>query len=71
MKIHTQTRQNMLSSKVLKTESSRQEKQQKINVKRRYRFKKATLYQREVMKKQTFFSPAEASVLIQHLVGLS
>jgi hypothetical protein len=29
--------------------------QQKLNVKKRYRFKKATLYEREVIKKQKFF----------------
>jgi hypothetical protein len=30
-------------------------KQQKLNVKKRYRFKKATLYEREVIKKLKFF----------------
>jgi hypothetical protein len=56
MKIGTQTKQNMLSSKVIKAEAYGK-KQQKIiiNVKKRYRFKKATLYEREVIKKQKFF----------------
>jgi hypothetical protein len=40
--------------------------------KKRYRFKKATLYEREVIKKQKFFIlSAEASILIQHVVRQS
>jgi hypothetical protein len=54
MKIDTQTRQNMLSSKALKA-AAYGKKQQKLNLKKRYRFKKATLYEREVLKKQKFF----------------
>jgi hypothetical protein len=54
MKIGTQTKTDMLSSKVIKAESYGK-KQQKLNVKKRYRSKKATLCEREVIKKQTFF----------------
>jgi hypothetical protein len=37
--------------------------------KKRYRFKKATLYEREVIKKQKkFYSLAEASILVQQVV---
>jgi hypothetical protein len=54
MKIDTQTQQNMLSSKVLKAEAYGK-KQQKLNVKNDIVFKKATLYEREVIKKQKFF----------------
>jgi hypothetical protein len=54
MKIGTQTKTDMLSSKVIKAEAYGK-KQQKLNVKKRYRFKKATLYEREVIKKQKFF----------------
>jgi hypothetical protein len=55
MKIGTQTKQNMLiESKSHKSGSSRQ-KIAKIKCKERYRFKKATLYEREVIKKQKFF----------------
>jgi hypothetical protein len=40
--------------------------------KKRYRFKKATLYEREVIKKaKIFYSLAEASILIQHVVRQS
>jgi hypothetical protein len=53
MKIGTQTKTDMLSSKVIKAEAYGK-KQQKLNVKKRYRFKKATLYKREVIKKQNF-----------------
>jgi hypothetical protein len=56
MKIGTLAKQNMLiECKSLKSGSLRQKKQQKLNVKKRYRFKKATLYEREVIKKQKFF----------------
>jgi hypothetical protein len=54
MKIGTQTKQNRLSSKVIEAEAYGK-KQQKLNVKRRHRFKKVTLYEREVIKKQKFF----------------
>jgi hypothetical protein len=72
MKIGTLAKQNMLiECKGHKSGSSRQ-KEQKINVKKRYRFKKATLYEREVIKKQKlFYSFAEASILIQHMVRQS
>jgi hypothetical protein len=53
MKIGSQTKQNMLSSKV-KAEAYGK-KTAKIICKKRYRFKKATLYGREVIKKQKFF----------------
>jgi hypothetical protein len=52
MKIATQTMQNMLS--VIKAEAYGK-KTAKIKCKKRYRFKKATLYEREVIKKQKFF----------------
>jgi hypothetical protein len=46
-------KQNMLiECKSHKSGSLRQKKQQKLNVKKQYRFKKATLYEREVIKKQ-------------------
>jgi hypothetical protein len=53
MKIGTQTKQNMLSSKVMKRKLTAK-KTAKIKCKKRYRFKKATLYEREVIKKQNF-----------------
>jgi hypothetical protein len=54
MQIGTQTKQNMvIECKSLKSGSLRQ-KQQKLNVKKRYRFKKATLYEREVIKSKHF-----------------
>jgi hypothetical protein len=67
MKIGAQTKTDMLSSSH-KSGSLRQ-KTAKIKCKKRYRFKKATLYERAVRKKGKFFySPAEASILIQHVV---
>jgi hypothetical protein len=55
MKIGTQTKQNMLiECKSHKSGSSRK-KQKKLNVKKRYRFEKATLHEREVIRKQKFF----------------
>jgi hypothetical protein len=54
MKIGTQTKTDMLSSKVIKAEAYGKETA-KIKCKKRYRFKKATLYEREVIKKQKFF----------------
>jgi hypothetical protein len=53
MKIDTQTKQSVLSSKVIKAEAYGK-KAAKINCKKRYRFKKAT-YEREVIKKLNFF----------------
>jgi hypothetical protein len=54
-KFGTQTNTDMLSSKITKRKCAAQ-KQQKLSVKRkRYRFKKATLYEREVIKKQKSF----------------
>jgi hypothetical protein len=43
----------------------------KIKCKKRYRIKKATLYEREVIKKQKFFSLAEGCILIQQVVRQS
>jgi hypothetical protein len=54
MKIGTQTKTYILSSKVTKAEAYGT-KTAKIKCKKRYRFKKTTLYEREVMKKQKFF----------------
>jgi hypothetical protein len=54
MKIGTQTKQSMLSSKVMKAQPYRK-KTAKIKCKKRYRFKMATLYEREVIKKQKNF----------------
>jgi hypothetical protein len=73
MKIGTLAKQNMLiASKSHKSGSLRQKKQQKLTVKKRCRFRKAMLYEREVMKQQNiFYSPAEASILIQHVVRQS
>jgi hypothetical protein len=55
MKIGTLAKQNMLIE--CKSHKSRAygKKQQKLNVIKRYRFRKATLYEREVIKKQKFF----------------
>jgi hypothetical protein len=55
LKIDTQTQQIMLNLKVLKAEAYDKKNSKKLNVKERYRFKKATLYEREVIKKQKFF----------------
>jgi hypothetical protein len=73
MKIGTLAKQNMLiECKSHKSGSLRQKKTAKIKCKKRYRFKKATLYEREVIKKKKiFYSPAEASILIQHVVRQS
>jgi hypothetical protein len=54
MKISTQTKTDMLSSKVIKAEACSR-KTAKIKCKKRLCFKKATLYEREVIKKQKFF----------------
>jgi hypothetical protein len=54
MKIGTQTKTDMLSSKVVKAEAFGK-KTAKIKCKKRYRCKKATLYEREVIKNQKFF----------------
>jgi hypothetical protein len=55
MKIGTQTKTDMLTSKVLKAEAYGKTTA-KIKCKKRYRCKKkATLYEREVIKKQKFF----------------
>jgi hypothetical protein len=54
MKIGTQTKTDMLSSKVIKAKAYGK-KTAKIKCKKRYRFKKATLYEREVKKKLKFF----------------
>jgi hypothetical protein len=71
MKFGTQTKTDMLSSKITKAEVCGK-KTAKIKCKKRYRFKKATLYEREVIKKQKFFySLAEASILIQQVVRQS
>jgi hypothetical protein len=53
MKIGTHTKTDMLSLKI-KSGSVRQ-KTAKIKCKKLYRFKKATLYEHKVMKKQKFF----------------
>jgi hypothetical protein len=55
MKIGTQTKQNMLIECKSHKSGSLRQKTAKIKCKKRYRFKKATLYEREVIKKQTFF----------------
>jgi hypothetical protein len=49
MKISTQTKKNMLSSKVIRAEAY-SKKTAKIKCKKRYRFKKATLYESEVVR---------------------
>jgi hypothetical protein len=49
MEIGTQTKTGMLSSKVTKAEAYGK-KTAKIKCKKRYRFKRATLYEREVIK---------------------
>jgi hypothetical protein len=54
MKIVTQAKKHMLSSEVTKAEAYG-EKTAKIKCKKRYRFKKATLYQREVIKSKSSF----------------
>jgi hypothetical protein len=55
MKIGTQTEQNMLIECKSHKSGSLRQKTAKIKCKKRYRFKKATLYEREVIKKQKFF----------------
>jgi hypothetical protein len=55
MKIGTLAKQNMLIECKSHKSGSLRKKKQKLNVKKRYRFKKATLYEREVIKKQKFF----------------
>jgi AMMECR1 domain-containing protein len=52
MKFDTQTKTNMLSSKITKAEAYGK-KHKKLNVKTTS-FKKTTLYEREVIKKQKF-----------------
>jgi hypothetical protein len=70
MKFGTQTKIDMLSLKFTKAELYG-EKTPKIKCKKRYRFKKATLYKCEVIKKNIFGSLAEASILIQQEVRQS
>jgi hypothetical protein len=53
IKFGTQTKTGMLSSKVTKAEAY-DKITATIKCKKRYRFKKATLYEREVIKKQRF-----------------
>jgi hypothetical protein len=61
----------MLSLKITKAEVYGKN-QQKLIVRIRYRFKKATLYEREVIKKEKiFYSLAEACILIQQVVRQS
>jgi hypothetical protein len=61
MKIGTQTKQNMLRSKVIKAEAYGK-KTAKIKCKKTISFqKKATLYEREVIKKQKFFFAGRSS----------
>jgi hypothetical protein len=55
MKIGTQTKQNMLIECKNHKSGSLRQKTAKIKCKKRYRFKKTTLYEREVIKKQKFF----------------
>jgi hypothetical protein len=69
MKIGTQIKTDMLSSK--SQNGSVRQKTAKIECKKRYRFKKATLYEREVIKQEKIFSLAEASILIQQVVRQS
>jgi hypothetical protein len=54
MKIGTQIKKHMLSSKITEAEAYGK-KTAKIKCKKRYRFKKATLYEREVIKSKKFF----------------
>jgi hypothetical protein len=71
MKIGTQTKTDMLRSKIAKAEVYGK-KTANINCKKLYRFKKATLYEREAIKKAKISSPlAEGSILIQREVRQS
>jgi hypothetical protein len=54
MKIGTLAKQNMLIECKSHKSGSLRQKTAKIKCKKRYRFKKATLYEREVIKKQKF-----------------
>jgi hypothetical protein len=54
MKIGTLAKQNMLIECKSHKSGSLRQKTAKMKSKKRYRFKKATLYEREVMKKQNF-----------------
>jgi hypothetical protein len=61
----------MVNLNVIKAEAYGK-KTAKIKCEKRYCFKKTTLYEREVIKKQNnFYSLAEASVLTQHVVRQS
>jgi hypothetical protein len=55
MKIGAQSKTDVLSSKVIKAEAYGKKTAKIKCKKKRYRFKKATLYEREVIKKQKFF----------------
>jgi hypothetical protein len=56
MKIGTLAKQNMMiKCKSHKSGCLQQNKTAQIKCKKRYRFKKATLYEREVVKRQNFF----------------
>jgi hypothetical protein len=55
MKIGTQTEQNMLIVCKSHKSGSLRQTTAEIKCKKRYCFEKATLYEREVIKKQTFF----------------
>jgi hypothetical protein len=54
MKFDTQAKKGMASSKITKAEVYGKNRQ-KLNLKKRYRFKKATLYEREFIKNQKLF----------------
>jgi hypothetical protein len=71
MKIGTQTKQNVLSSKVTKAEAYGK-KTAKIKCRRTISFSKGNVVRaRSYKKAKKFYSPAEASILIQHLVRQS
>jgi hypothetical protein len=59
-----------LSAKVIKAEAHGK-KTAKIKCEKRYRFKKATLYEREVKKKQKFFIRSQKLPYSQHVVRQS
>jgi hypothetical protein len=70
MKISTQTKTDTLSSKVIKVEAYGK-KQQKLNVKNGIVLKKQRCMSAKLQRSKNFYPPAEASILIQHVVRQS
>jgi hypothetical protein len=71
MKSGTQTKTDMLSSKVIKAEAYVKKKGQKLNVRNDIVLKGNVVRARSYKKAKIFYSPAEASILIQHVARQS